>query len=57
MRGNVLIVAGLLFGGGIAVRAESVAWTRAHELYQRTEYAGSLEVLGAAESRMPRFFC
>jgi len=51
MRGNVLIVAGLLFAGGIAGRAESLAWTRAHELYQRTEYAGSLEVLAGSREQ------
>lgn len=45
MRGNVFIVAGVLLAGGLAARAESLAWTRAHELYQRTDYAGSLEVL------------
>ena len=49
MRGNVFIIAGLLVAGGIAAQAESLAWTRAHELYQRTEYAASLGVL--ADSR------
>ena len=28
--------------------AESLAWTRAHELYQRTDYAGSVEVLSGS---------
>jgi tetratricopeptide (TPR) repeat protein len=51
MRGNVLIVAGLLFAGSLASRAESLAWTRAHELYQRTDYAGSLEVLAASREQ------
>ncbi|MDP8989383.1 MAG: hypothetical protein M3N41_04795 [Acidobacteriota bacterium] len=49
MRGNVLILAGLLLAGNVAARAESVAWMRAHELYQRTDYAGSLEVLGGSK--------
>ena len=49
MRGNVWIAAGLLFGG--AVHAESLAWTRAHELYQRTDYVGSLEVLSGSGAR------
>ena len=48
MRGNVLIVASWLFSGGVAARAESLAWARAHELYQRTDYAGSLEVLAGS---------
>lgn len=48
MRGNVLIVAGLLLTGGAAARAESLAWTRAYELYQRTDYAGSLQELSGS---------
>jgi tetratricopeptide (TPR) repeat protein len=51
MRGNVLSVltiAGLLFAGGLAARGESVAWTRAHELFERTDYAGSLAVLAGS---------
>jgi tetratricopeptide (TPR) repeat protein len=48
MRGNGLVVASLLFAGGMSARAESLAWTRAHELYQRTDYAGSLEVLAGS---------
>jgi len=48
MRGNVLVVAGLLLAGGAAARAESLAWTRAHELYQRTDYTGSLAVLSGS---------
>jgi tetratricopeptide (TPR) repeat protein len=56
MQGNVLIVAGLLFSGGFAARGESLAWTRAHELYQRTDYAGSLEELaGSKEQDAPVF--
>ena len=51
MRGNVLIVAGLLFSGGVVARAESLAWTRAHELYQRTDYAGSLEELSSSKEQ------
>ena len=55
MRRIVLIIAGLLLLAGVASRAESLAWTRAHELYQRTDYAGSLDVLLAAgKTRMPR---
>ena len=50
MRGNVLI-AGLLFAGVVGARAESLAWTRAHELYQRTDYAGSLEVLAGSREQ------
>ncbi len=48
MRGIVLAVAGLLLAGGMAGQAESLAWTRAHELYQRTDYTGSLEVLSGS---------
>src|SRR5579871_6539721 len=51
MRGNVLIVAGLLFAGGMGARAESLAWTRAHGLYQQTDYAGSLEVLAGSKEQ------
>jgi tetratricopeptide (TPR) repeat protein len=32
-------------------RAESLAWTQAHELYQRTDYAGSLKELLAVEDK------
>jgi tetratricopeptide (TPR) repeat protein len=45
MRGNVLLAGALAFGLAVAARAESLSWTRAHELYQRTDYAGSVEVL------------
>ncbi len=51
MQGNVLILTGLLFTGGWAARAESLAWTRAHELYERTDYTGSLEVLGGSKEQ------
>ena len=44
MRQFVLIIAGILLVGD-AGRAESLAWTQAHELYQRTDYAGSLKEL------------
>ena len=47
IRGNVLVLASLLLGGGFA-RGESLAWTRAHELFQRTDYAGSLEALSGS---------
>src|SRR5258708_16330985 len=33
------------------VRAESIEWTRAHELYLRTEYRASLEVLQPFEKK------
>jgi tetratricopeptide (TPR) repeat protein len=36
---------------GLSVRAESLAWTRAHELYQRTDYAGSLQELSASKEQ------
>ena len=50
MRRIVLTITGLLLLTSLASRAESLAWTRAHELYQRTDYAGSLrELLGASE--------
>ena len=57
MRGNVLAVASLLLAEA-ARRGESLAWTRAHELYQRTDYAGSLEVLsGGGEQDAAAVFC
>jgi len=46
----VLIFAGILLVGD-AGRAESLAWTQAHELYQRTDYAGSLKELLAVEDK------
>jgi tetratricopeptide (TPR) repeat protein len=50
MRRIVLTIAGVLLLTSAAIRAESLAWTRAHELYQRTDYAGSLkELLGTKE--------
>ena len=50
MRRAVLITAGFLLFTSVASPAESLAWTRAHELYQRTDYAGSLrELLGTGE--------
>src|SRR5665213_1413785 len=46
----VLSIAGFLLLTSVASAAESLAWTRAHELYQRTDYAGSLrELLGTSE--------
>ena len=50
MRRIVLTTAGFLLLTSVARPAESLAWTRAHELYQRTDYAGSLkELLGTGE--------
>ena len=50
MRRIVFAIAGFLLMTSAASPAESLAWTRAHELYQRTDYAGSLrELLGAGE--------
>jgi len=50
MRRIVITVAGILLLTSVARPAESLAWTRAHELYQRTDYAGSLrELLGTKE--------
>jgi tetratricopeptide (TPR) repeat protein len=51
MRGNVWIVAALMAGASLAARAESLAWTRAHELYQKTDYAASVEVLAEAREQ------
>ena len=45
-----LIIAGILLGRD-AGRAESLAWTQAHELYQRTDYAGSLRELLAVTDK------
>lgn len=47
----VLIIAGFWLVGGATSRAESLAWTRAHELYQRTDYVGSLKGLLAIEDK------
>jgi len=53
MRRIILTIAGLVLLTSVARPAESLAWTRAHELYQRTDYAGSLkELLGARERDM-----
>jgi tetratricopeptide (TPR) repeat protein len=50
MRRIILTIAGSLLLTGVASAAESLAWTRAHELYQRTDYAGSLrELLSTGE--------
>ena len=50
MRRIVVTTAGFLLLTSVARPAESLAWTRAHELYQRTDYAGSLkELLGTSE--------
>ncbi len=50
MRRIVLAIAGFLLLTSVASQAESLAWTRAHELYQRTDYAGSLrELLGTSQ--------
>jgi tetratricopeptide (TPR) repeat protein len=50
MRRIVSTIAGFLFLTSLASSAEPLAWTRAHELYQRTNYAGSLkELLGTSE--------
>jgi tetratricopeptide (TPR) repeat protein len=48
---RLLIIGGFLLAVGAASRAESLAWTRAHELYQRTDYAGSLKELLAIGDR------
>jgi tetratricopeptide (TPR) repeat protein len=51
MRRIVLTIAGFLLLTSLASAAESLAWTRAHELYQRTDYAGSLRELLATSER------
>jgi cytochrome c-type biogenesis protein CcmH/NrfG len=48
MRLIVSIAAGCVLLADTARPAESPAWVRAHELYQRTDYAGSLKELQAA---------
>src|SRR6202795_4047907 len=50
MRRFILIIAGIVLTRD-AGRAESLAWTQAHELYQRTDYAGSLKELLAVEDK------
>jgi tetratricopeptide (TPR) repeat protein len=40
-----------LWVGSIAWAAESLSWTHAHELYQRTDYAGSLKELLALSDK------
>jgi len=50
MRRISLTTAGFLLLTSVPSPAESLAWTRAHELYQRTDYAGSLrELAGTRE--------
>jgi tetratricopeptide (TPR) repeat protein len=50
MRRLILTIAGCLVLTSVASAGESLAWSRAHELYQRTDYAGSLrELLGTSE--------
>jgi tetratricopeptide (TPR) repeat protein len=51
MRRIVLTIASFLSLTSVARPAESLAWTRAHELYQRTEYASSLKELLASSDR------
>jgi tetratricopeptide (TPR) repeat protein len=51
MRRTVLTTAAFLLLTSIASPAESLAWTRAHELYQRTDYAGSLRELQGTSER------
>ncbi len=49
MRQIVFITTGFLLLTNVASPGESLAWTRAHELYQRTDYAGSLRELLATK--------
>jgi len=50
MRQIAFAIAGILFLTSLASPAETLVWTRAHELYQRTDYAGSLgELLSTNE--------
>ena len=51
MRRIFLTAAAILLLTNVARPAESLAWTRAHELYQRTDYAGSLKELLATGDR------
>ncbi|MEO8052618.1 MAG: hypothetical protein ABI833_19595 [Acidobacteriota bacterium] len=51
MRRILSIAVGFLSLAGIASPAESLAWTRARELYQRTDYAGSIKELSAAPEK------
>jgi len=50
IRGIVFIIAAIVLTKDTG-RAESLAWTQAHELYQRTDYAGSLKELLAVEDK------
>ena len=51
MRRIVSTITSFLLLTSVASPAESLAWTRAHELYQRTDYAGSLRELQATSER------
>jgi tetratricopeptide (TPR) repeat protein len=51
MRQIFSIAAGFLVLTTVASPAESLAWTRAHELYQRTDYAGSLKELAGVPEK------
>jgi tetratricopeptide (TPR) repeat protein len=46
----VIIVAAILMADA-ASKGESLEWTRAHELYQRTDYGGSLQGLLGVENK------
>ena len=51
MRRIVFIIAGALSLAGAATSAEPPTWVRAQELYQRTEYASSLNQLLTVEEK------
>jgi tetratricopeptide (TPR) repeat protein len=51
MRPIVLATIGILLLTGVASPAETLVWTHAHELYERTDYAGSLRELQSANQR------
>src|SRR6185369_3510659 len=51
MRRILVTTAGVLLLTNVASPAEPLAWTRAHELYQRTDYAGSLKELLNTDER------
>ncbi len=51
MRRIVPTIAGFLLLTSVASAGESLAWARAHELYQRTDYAGSLKELQGTGDR------